>query len=54
MTSRDVLLMTQGWRRFVWADVLSGKIPPTTYPVQGGLSLTGQVRRLNQKETPRL
>ncbi len=47
----DVLMMTQGWRRFVWADVLSGKIPPTTYPVEGGLSLTGQVRRLNQKET---
>ncbi len=47
----DVLMMTQGWRRFVWADVLSGKVSPTTYPVEGGLSLTGQVRRLNQKET---
>jgi TonB-dependent SusC/RagA subfamily outer membrane receptor len=47
----DLLLMTQGWRRFVWTDVMAGKIPPIVYPVEQGLSLTGQVRRPNQKET---
>lgn len=45
----DLLLMTQGWRRFVWADVLSGKTSSTKFPVERGLSLTGQVRKPNQK-----
>lgn len=46
----DLLLMTQGWRRFVWNEVLSGTIPPNTYPVEEGLSLTGRVVRPNQKD----
>lgn len=47
----DLLLMTQGWRRFVWADVLAGKLPPVVYPIEGGLSLTGRVQRSGQRET---
>ena len=46
----DLLLMTQGWRRFAWNDVLSGTIPPTKYPIERGLSLTGRVTRPNQKD----
>lgn len=46
----DLLLMTQGWRRFVWADVLAGTIPPVKYPIEQGLSLTGRVVRPNQKD----
>ena len=46
----DLLLMTQGWRRFAWADVLTGNIPPTKFPVEQGLSLTGRVLRSNQKD----
>ena len=47
----DLLLMTQGWRRFAWPDVLAGTIPPLKYPIeQGGLSLTGRVIRPNQKD----
>lgn len=46
----DLLLMTQGWRRFAWNDVLSGSIPPLTYSAEGGLSLTGRVLRPNQKD----
>ncbi|MBN8821994.1 MULTISPECIES: TonB-dependent receptor plug domain-containing protein [unclassified Spirosoma] len=46
----DLLLMTQGWRRFAWNDVLSGTIPPMKYSAEGGLSLTGQVLRPNQKD----
>lgn len=46
----DLLLMTQGWRRFAWADVLAGKIPPIKYPLEQGLSLTGRVVRPNQKD----
>lgn len=46
----DLLLMTQGWRRFVWADVLTGTIAPVRHSAERGLSLTGKVVRLNQKD----
>lgn len=46
----DLLLMTQGWRRFAWNDVLSGTIPPIKHPLERGLSLTGRVTRPNQKD----
>ncbi len=46
----DLLLMTQGWRRFAWADVLAGTIPASKYPIEQGLSLTGRVVRPNQKD----
>jgi TonB-dependent SusC/RagA subfamily outer membrane receptor len=46
----DQLLMTQGWRRFAWSDVLAGTIPPIKYPLEQGLSLTGRVLRPNQKD----
>lgn len=46
----DLLLMTQGWRRFTWTDVLAGTVPPAKYPIERGLSLTGRVVRPNQKD----
>ncbi|TAE25986.1 MAG: TonB-dependent receptor [Cytophagales bacterium] len=45
----DLLMMTQGWRRFTWNDVLSGTIPQPTYVVEDGLLLSGQVMRANKK-----
>jgi TonB-dependent SusC/RagA subfamily outer membrane receptor len=45
----DLLLMTQGWRRFTWTEVLGDTIPPVKYHVERGLSLTGRVLRPNQK-----
>ncbi len=45
----DLLLLTQGWRRFAWPDVLAGTPPVFKYPVEQGLSLTGRVLRANQK-----
>lgn len=46
----DLLLLTQGWRRFAWTDVLAGRIAPVKYPIERGLSLTGRVIRPNQKD----
>ncbi|GAB3785696.1 Plug domain-containing protein [Spirosoma horti] len=46
----DLLLLTQGWRRFAWTDVLAGTVPPLKYPIERGLSLTGRVVRPNQKD----
>ncbi|MDO7874934.1 TonB-dependent receptor plug domain-containing protein [Hymenobacter sp. ASUV-10] len=41
----DDLLLTQGWRRFVWKQVLSGTVPPVRYAADQTptLSLSGQV-----------
>ncbi len=41
----DLLLLTQGWRRFRWADVLQDSLAPPKYVVETGLSLTGRVTR---------
>lgn len=39
----DDLLLTQGWRRFVWKDVLAGQAPPVVYRPEQGITLVGQV-----------
>ena len=39
----DDLLLTQGWRRFVWKDVLAGQAPAVRFAPETGLVLTGQV-----------
>ena len=40
----DDLLLTQGWRRFVWKDVLSGKPVAPRFPADQSLALSGQVQ----------
>ena len=45
----DLLLMTQGWRRFTWKQVLADSLRTPAYPLESGLSLTGRVLRPNQK-----
>jgi hypothetical protein len=45
----DVLMMTQGWRRFVWKDVLQDTYPIPSHLIEQGLVLSGQVVRPNQK-----
>ena len=39
----DDLLLTQGWRRFVWKAVLAGQAPALTFRPEQQLSLVGQV-----------
>ena len=39
----DDLLLTQGWRRFVWKTVLAGQAPATRFSPEQELSLVGQV-----------
>jgi len=39
----DDLLLTQGWRRFVWQAVLAGQAPPATFTPEQDIVLTGQV-----------
>ncbi|GAB3858462.1 hypothetical protein GCM10028822_33460 [Hymenobacter terrigena] len=39
----DDLLLTQGWRRFVWKQVLAGQPPVVRFPPEHDLTLVGQV-----------
>ena len=39
----DDLLLTQGWRRFVWQQVLAGQAPAPRYGAEQDITLAGQV-----------
>ena len=39
----DDLLLTQGWRRFVWKDVLAGQASAARFLLEEGIGLSGQV-----------
>ncbi len=41
----DVLMMTQGWRRFLWNDVINENLIRIDYPIQNGLTVHGGVTR---------
>ncbi|MBC7892869.1 MAG: TonB-dependent receptor plug domain-containing protein [Sphingobacteriaceae bacterium] len=47
----DLLMMTQGWRRFVWKEVLADSLPKphSRFLFEQALSITGTVRRPNGK-----
>jgi hypothetical protein len=45
----DILMMTQGWRRFDWTNVMAEKYPTLTHPIEQGLAIKGQVSRPNGK-----
>lgn len=45
----DVLMMTQGWRRFNLADVLKGKYSRPTYYMEVGQAISGKVTNLFNK-----
>jgi hypothetical protein len=43
----DLLMMTQGWRRFDWKEVLAEKYPAPAYFIEPGFALAGTVLRPN-------
>lgn len=43
LTHLDILLLTQGWRRFVWSDLLEGQLPEINYFAEKGFSIEGKV-----------
>lgn len=45
----DVLMMTQGWRRFVWKELMNETTLKPRYYAEAGLSVTGTVLRPNGK-----
>lgn len=45
----DNLLLTQGWRRFVWKDIITQTEPDITFRPEQSLEITGKVNNLNEK-----
>jgi hypothetical protein len=39
----DLLLMTQGWRRFTWKDLLAEKNPVLSHRIESGITVSGKV-----------
>lgn len=43
------LLLTQGWRRFVWKELLAGQLPQRRFALEQGLAVSGQVLTADQQ-----
>jgi hypothetical protein len=39
----DLLLMTQGWRRFTWKDLLTDENPALNHRIESGITVSGKV-----------
>ena len=39
----DYLMLTQGWRRFSWKEVVNNEIPEIKYPVEKHIAIGGQI-----------
>jgi TonB-dependent SusC/RagA subfamily outer membrane receptor len=45
----DILIMTQGWRRFIWRDLMADKDPKINNLLETGLEVTGKAVKPNGK-----
>lgn len=45
----DILMMTQGWRRFIWQDLMADKELKINYLLETGLEVSGKAIRPNGK-----
>ena len=45
----DILMLTQGWRRFVWKDIIEDRKPNFQHILETGLNVTGKALRPNGK-----
>jgi TonB-dependent SusC/RagA subfamily outer membrane receptor len=45
----DILMMTQGWRRFEWKNILSNSYPNLVYKPETSMEISGRVKALNGK-----
>jgi hypothetical protein len=46
----DLIMMTNGWRRFKWEDVLAGKFPATPHQPSDYLTINGKVNGLTKTQ----
>ena len=45
----DILLLTQGWRRFEWKNILSNSFPNLAFQPETTMEISGRVKALNGK-----
>lgn len=45
----DILMMTQGWRRYQWNDIMKEELPKPKFSFERGISLSGEISRQNGK-----
>ena len=45
----DILLLTQGWRRFEWKNILSNSFPNLAFKPETTMEISGRVKALNGK-----
>lgn len=48
----DNLMLTQGWRRFTWADIIAQKEPEINFRPEQSFEITGKITGLNNKPLP--
>jgi len=48
----DLLMLTQGWRRFTWKDLLSKPVPTLVHQPEVGLAVAGRAYYNNKKQLP--
>jgi len=50
--SLDLLMMCQGWRRYIWNDIMIDNIKNYPYAIEKGFSFTGSIKKFfNSKKT---
>lgn len=48
----DALMLTHGWRQFVWSDYQKGDIQPNEFNGEQGITIKGRTSRLDQLKKP--
>lgn len=51
-TLLDYVMLTHGWRRFNWQDVLAAKPTPILFPTEESISFAGKIMKDNNRGTP--
>ncbi len=46
----DMVMMTHGWRRFEWGDILAQKVQPLKFPIESNISIKGKVTKSDRAE----
>jgi len=45
----DVLMMTQGWRHYIWNDIKNDTLQKMKYEIEKGFTISGTVHKFNDK-----
>ncbi|RYU96613.1 TonB-dependent receptor [Emticicia agri] len=45
----DILMLTQGWRRFKWEDIMKPTLPEPVFALERGIGISGEITRPSGK-----